>query len=59
MTRKDYVLAASLVAKERARFGGDAEQQAKASIIEDSFAEFFRASEGRFDEVRFRAACQA
>ncbi len=60
MTRKDFVLAAQIVASTRKRFGGtDAEQVAKADAQEDGFVDFFKRSNGNFDEARFRTACKA
>lgn len=63
MTRKDFTLAAQIVRSTRVRFAKDGvldpEQDAKASAMEEGFVDFFVRSEGRFDEARFRAACEA
>ena len=59
MTRKDYVLAASIVASIRKVDAAvDASKEAEADAVENAFAEFFRRSGGSFDEGRFRAACK-
>ena len=70
MTRKDYVLAAKIVAETYNASGlvkeikGLTKVQERelmllvAEEVEEAFVDFFRRSGGNFDQERFRAACK-
>jgi hypothetical protein len=53
MTRKDYIKAAELIKTE---FSGEAPQEKERTIA--VFVQFFRQDNPRFNEDRFRSACE-
>lgn len=68
MTKKDYIKAAKIVhnmrvgAHTRDRVISDSQRFHEESValeMEDTFVMFFRDDNPRFDEKRFRQACQA
>lgn len=63
MTKKDYQKAAEIVCKTRQTFNQNAmSDEFSASdvcdFITDAFVDFFRGDNPRFDEEKFRKACQ-
>lgn len=62
MTKKDFIKAAGLISNFRLKSGYNKISSYSlndlANIIEDMFVEFFRGTNDRFDEGRFRKACQ-
>ncbi len=56
MTKKDYKLAARLIAQFSGHFRWPGHVEAE---VIDLFSAFFRDDNSRFDEVRFAEACEA
>jgi hypothetical protein len=56
-SKKDYIRAAEIVQCYLSNVATKHEQNA-APYMKDAFVEFFRGDNPRFDEQRFRAACE-